>query len=61
MFDKKVALRIDRSPDSKPHDHGTGFRVPSDRLDLFFIQKKNSVTITTIPKLIFDLLRKHFL
>ncbi len=31
-----VDIRIGQYPDGRPHDHGTGFRVFPDKLDLCF-------------------------
>jgi len=35
-----VDIRIGQYPDGKPHDHGTGFRVFPDKLDLCFSHRK---------------------
>ncbi|MCK4330603.1 glycosyl hydrolase [candidate division WOR-3 bacterium] len=35
-----VDIRIGQYPDGRPHDHGTGFRVLPDRLDLCFKCRK---------------------
>ncbi len=32
----KVDIRIGQYPDGRPHDHGTGFRIMPDKLDLCF-------------------------
>jgi len=36
----KVDIRIGQYPDGRPHDHGTGFRVMPDKLDLCFLQRQ---------------------
>lgn len=35
-----VDVRIGQYPDGRPHDHGTGFRVSPDKLELCFSQRK---------------------
>lgn len=35
-----VDIRIGQYPDGRPHDHGTGFRIMPDRLDLCFSDRK---------------------
>lgn len=35
-----VDIRIGQYPDGRPHDHGTGFRVFPDKLDLCFEHRK---------------------
>lgn len=35
-----VDIRIGQYPDGRPHDHGTGFRVSPDKLDLCFMRRK---------------------
>ena len=35
-----VDIRIGQYPDGRPHDHGTGFRIMSNKLDLCFSEKK---------------------
>jgi len=35
-----VDIRIGQYPDGRPHDHGTGFRVLPDKLDLCFSNRK---------------------
>jgi len=35
-----VDIRIGQYPDGRPHDHGTGFRVFPDKLDLCFSHRK---------------------
>jgi len=35
-----VDIRIGRYPDGRPHDHGTGFRVLPDKLDLCFSHRE---------------------
>lgn len=35
-----VDIRIGQYPDGRPHDHGTGFRVLPDKLDLCFSHKE---------------------
>jgi hypothetical protein len=35
-----VDIRIGQYPDGRPHDHGTGFRVLQDKLDLCFIHRE---------------------
>ena len=35
-----VDIRIGQYPNGKPHDHGTGFRVMPDKLDLCFKQRQ---------------------
>jgi len=35
-----VDIRIGQYPDGRPHDHGTGFRVFPDKLDLCFMHRK---------------------
>lgn len=39
----KVDIRIGQFPDGRPHDHGTGFRVLPDKLDLCFENRKRVV------------------
>lgn len=36
-----VDIRIDRFPGGRPHDHGTGFRVHHNKLDLCFKERIN--------------------
>lgn len=38
-----VDIRIGQYPDGRPHDHGTGFRVLPDKLDLCFEHRKKIV------------------
>ncbi len=38
-----VDIRIGQYPDGRPHDHGTGFRVHPDKLDLCFENRKNLI------------------
>ena len=35
-----VDIRIGQYPDGRPHDHGTGFRVFPDKLDLCFSHRE---------------------
>ncbi|MCD6085641.1 glycosyl hydrolase, partial [bacterium] len=35
-----VGIRIGQYPNGRPHDHGTGFRVLPDKLDLCFDHRK---------------------
>ena len=35
-----VDIRIGQYPDGRPHDHGTGFRIMPDRLDLCFSERR---------------------
>jgi len=35
-----VDIRIGQYPDGRPHDHGTGFRIMPDKLDLCFSERK---------------------
>lgn len=35
-----VEIRIGQYPNGRPHDHGTGFRVMPDNLDLCFTYRK---------------------
>lgn len=35
-----VDIRIGQYPDGRPHDHGTGFRVLPDRLDMCFSHRE---------------------
>lgn len=35
-----VDIRIGQYPDGRPHDHGTGFRIMPDRLDLCFSKRE---------------------
>ena len=35
-----VDIRIGQYPDGRPHDHGTGFRIMPDKLDLCFSDRK---------------------
>ncbi|HRR95408.1 MAG TPA: MvaI/BcnI family restriction endonuclease [Candidatus Ratteibacteria bacterium] len=35
-----VDIRIGQYPDGRPHDHGTGFRVSPDKLDLCFLHRE---------------------
>jgi len=35
-----VDIRIGQYPDGRPHDHGTGFRVLPDKLDLCFSHRE---------------------
>jgi len=37
-----VDIRIGQYPDGRPHDHGTGFRVLPDKLDLCFSNRNSS-------------------
>lgn len=37
----RIDIRIGRYPDGRPHDHGTGFRIFEDRLDICFEERKN--------------------
>ena len=38
-----VDIRIGQYPDGRPHDHGTGFRVFPDKLDLCFKNKEKII------------------
>ncbi len=38
-----VDIRIGQYPDGRPHDHGTGFRVFPDKLDLCFSYRKRII------------------
>ncbi|MEW6202698.1 MAG: hypothetical protein AB1546_12020 [bacterium] len=38
-----VDIRIGQYPNGKSHDHGTGFRVFPDKLDLCFKQRKKII------------------
>lgn len=38
-----VDVRIGQYPDGRPHDHGTGFRVSPDKLDLCFSHREKVV------------------
>ena len=38
-----VDIRIGQYPDGKPHDHGTGFRVFPDNLDLCFLNREKVI------------------
>ncbi len=38
-----VDIRIGQYPDGRPHDHGTGFRVFPDKLDLCFSYRKKII------------------
>ena len=38
-----VDIRIGQYPDGRPHDHGTGFRVLPDKLDLCFFHRERIV------------------
>ncbi|MEW6556865.1 MAG: MvaI/BcnI family restriction endonuclease [Elusimicrobiota bacterium] len=39
----KVDIRIGQYPDGKPHDHGTGFRIFPNELDLCFSNRKRII------------------
>ena len=39
----KVYIRIGQYSDGNPHDHGTGFRIFPDKLDLCFSKRKRIV------------------
>ena len=41
--DIKVDIRIGQYSDGRPHDHGTGFRIFPDKLDLCFSKRKRVV------------------
>ena len=38
-----VDIRIGQYPDGRPHDHGTGFRVLPDNLDLCFANREKVI------------------
>lgn len=38
-----VDIRIGQYPDGRTHDHGTGFRVFPDKLDLCFSQRERII------------------
>uniref|UniRef100_A0A7C3Z1X9 Glycosyl hydrolase n=1 Tax=candidate division WOR-3 bacterium TaxID=2052148 RepID=A0A7C3Z1X9_UNCW3 len=38
-----VDIRIGQYPDGRPHDHGTGFRVFPDKLDLCFMHRERLI------------------
>lgn len=38
-----IDIRIGQYPDGKPHDHGTGFRVFPDKLELCFKERKRII------------------
>ena len=38
-----IDIRIGQYPDSRTHDHGTGFRVFSEKLDLCFSYRKKKM------------------
>jgi len=38
-----VDIRIGQYQDGRPHDHGTGFRVSPDRLDLCFSHREQVI------------------
>lgn len=38
-----IDIRIGQYPDGRPHDHGTGFRVLPDRLDLCFSHREKII------------------
>ncbi len=38
-----VDIRIGQYPDGRPHDHGTGFRVPPSKLDLCFSHRERVI------------------
>jgi len=38
-----IDIRIGQYPDGRPHDHGTGFRVLPDKLELCFAERKRII------------------
>jgi len=38
-----IDLRIGRYPDGRIHDHGTGFRIRQDKLELCFKERKRII------------------
>ena len=38
-----VDIRIGQYPDGRPHDHGTGFRVFPNKLDLCFLHREKII------------------
>ena len=40
LIQPHVDIRIGQYPDGRPHDHGTGFRVFPDKLELCFSHRK---------------------
>lgn len=38
-----IDIRIGQYPDGRPHDHGTGFRIIPDKLDLCFMHRERII------------------